>query len=600
MKPLMTALFALALTGLRPDIEEKCVSSESFAILVSPRSVTAGETFRVLVASEKPLEGATLEAAGPEGSLFSSKSRSGGGPPYWRAADFTAGKKGMVRVKVKTKEAATACRELKVTPKKKLRKASTFVWKSEKKWDRGMENLFSAWIELLFLDAAEGASWNPLHEVMRNREDNLLHNYLGLGEDNAKGGKGLKMTPDCADNPFFLRAYFAWKLGLPFGIHKCSRGSSKKPPTCKEWITNHTEREEGAGDRQAFQDFLRTIMSSIHSGSARTRLADNITDLYPVTLTRKDLRPGVVFADPYGHTLTIIRWIPQTEKEAGLLLAVDAQPDGTIGIKRFWRGNFLFTTTKVTGEPGFKAFRPVAMKKGEATLMNNKEILKNKNYGNFSLQQKEMDPSAFYDTMDRLINPMPLDPVSAFHELHKAVHEQLLVRVTSVKSGEKYMAATKYKTIKMPTGPGIFQTSGPWEDYSTPSRDMRLLIALDVLLDFPEKVTRCPEAFNFPESKTPEQVKKELKKFHKEQSEKLSITYTKSNGAGQVLTLAEIIKRIEAFEMAYNPNDCVEIRWGSPEGSEEYSTCKRRAPPDQIKKMKSCREWFHTRTRPMW
>ena len=29
--------------------------------------------------------------------------------------------------------------------------------------------------------------------------------------------------------------------------------------------------------------------------------------------------------------------------------------------------------------------------------------------------------------------------------------------------------------------------------------------------------------------------------------------------------------------MAYNPNDCVELRWGAPEKSHEASTCKRRA-----------------------
>ena len=33
--------------------------------------------------------------------------------------------------------------------------------------------------------------------------------------------------------------------------------------------------------------------------------------------------------------------------------------------------------------------------------------------------------------------------------------------------------------------------------------------------------------------------------------------------------------------MAYNPNDCVEVRWGATEGTPESATCKRRAPEDQ-------------------
>ncbi len=37
---------------------------------------------------------------------------------------------------------------------------------------------------------------------------------------------------DCADFVYFLRAYFAYKMGLPFGYSNCSRGSGGKPPKC--------------------------------------------------------------------------------------------------------------------------------------------------------------------------------------------------------------------------------------------------------------------------------------------------------------------------------------------------------------------------------
>ena len=43
--------------------------------------------------------------------------------------------------------------------------------------------------------------------------------------------------------------------------------------------------------------------------------------------------------------------------------------------------------------------------------------------------------------------------------------------------------------------------------------------------------------------------------------------------------------RLGDLEMAYNINDCVEIRWGALEGSEEASTCKRHAPAAQRKKI---------------
>jgi hypothetical protein len=50
--------------------------------------------------------------------------------------------------------------------------------------------------------------------------------------------------------------------------------------------------------------------------------------------------------------------------------------------------------------------------------------------------------------------------------------------------------------------------------------------------------------------------------------------------------------------MGYNVNDCVELRWGAPDNSDEASTCKRHAPRPQHAKMTEYRAWFHERRRP--
>jgi len=77
-----------------------------------------------------------------------------------------------------------------------------------------------------------------------------------------------------------------------------------------------------------------------------------------------------------------------------------------------------------------------------------------------------------------------------------------------------------------------------------------------------------------------------------------SITYTRGDGSPLSLTLAEVLARSVAIEQAFNPNDCVELRWGAPDGSAEASTCKAHAPADQRAKMESYRSWFHDRKRP--
>jgi hypothetical protein len=59
-----------------------------------------------------------------------------------------------------------------------------------------------------------------------------------------------------------------------------------------------------------------------------------------------------------------------------------------------------------------------------------------------------------------------------------------------------------------------------------------------------------------------------------------------------------VVDRITDLEMAYNLNDCVELRWGAAPQSEEASTCKRHAPDTQRTKMTSYRAWFHERRRP--
>ena len=99
--------------------------------------------------------------------------------------------------------------------------------------------------------------------------------------------------------------------------------------------------------------------------------------------------------------------------------------------------------------------------------------------------------------MGKLINPAGLDAEKAYRETLDALVEQLTVRVGSVDNGEKYQKEKgPGSRSRCPTAPKIFETTGPWEDYATPSRDMRLLIAMNVLLALPERIVKHPELFN--------------------------------------------------------------------------------------------------------
>ena len=559
------------------------------AVLISPRDPRPGAPCRVLAAFEADPAGIRLSLRGPSGPVEPSATRRGGGPPFWLAAEFAAAPAGTLSVVI-----AEGRSEAAVDPGRFLDPSAG--------WSRAAESLYAAWIEALFAGADERSSWDALHEVTRDRTRNALHDHLGFGEDGASGAAALVMTPDCADNPFFLRAYFAWKTGLPFGFHETSWGTLESPPRAGRFRTEGPWAGGASGGAAApvpaMSRFLIKIKNAVHAGNGRTALGADGTDYYPLPLTREALRPGTVYADPYGHTFVVVRWVPQTRRTPGVLLAVDAQPDGTIGVKRFWKGNFLFTTEDVVGEPGFKAFRPIVVESGRPRLLTNREIAASPGPGDFSLEQEGMAADAFYARMERLINPDPLDAVAALEDLVRALHEQLIVRVGSVANGEEYMRAHPGTVISMPSGKAIFQSLGSWEDFSTPNRDLRLLIAIDTVLEFPDKAARNPDAYEMAGKRSPDDVRRRLQALLDKRAEERAITYVRSDGSPQVLTLAEIFRRREAFEMGYNPNDSVEIRWGAPEGSAERATARRRAPAAQIEKMKALRPWFHKRLRP--
>ncbi|MBS0268316.1 MAG: hypothetical protein JSS54_04955 [Proteobacteria bacterium] len=632
---------ALALAGPVADAKAKdaasgCDAAIGISMLASPVAPWKGAPLRVVFSSEQPIT-AELSLVGPDGSVAIASRERHGGPPYFWFAEIAAPASGAWHAKLTREggdaDCTTITKDITVgrAASAPVRATSQSVWPVRAAWNRATENLYSAWIEKLF-DAPieQELSWPALHEVLRDKSRNFLFNHLGLGEDDKK----LILQPDCADLPYFLRAYFAFKVGLPFGYSKCSRGGGGKAPRCPQWFniqreessqaaTNQKDGQGGAGSILAvfgatgaesapaktssrpqglvpgFGYYLRTtVANAVHSGSGRTAAADDSTDYYPVPLKAETLRPGTIYADPYGHVLVLVKRIAQTNDSAGVFLAVDGQPDGTVARKRFWRGNFLFAQNPSLGSPGFKRFRPiVADANGGLRRLANAEISRDPQYGDFSLEQSTLGVEDFYDRMDDVMSPDALDPVRAMKETITALEEQIKTRVTSVENGRKYQNGGGGE-VAIPAGSAIFETTGAWEDYSTPSRDLRLLIAIDVVRGFPDRVARRVDRYAMPKDKTPAEVKAELESTLAAELAARKFSYPRSDGSTWTLAMKDVVDRAAELEMAYNVNDCVELRWGATEKSDEAATCKRRAPSAQRTRMAEYRAWFHERRRP--
>ena len=252
----------------------------NLAVLASPVAPWKGAPLRVVFTSEKPLDG-ELSLVAPDGSVAAKSRKRFGGPPYFWFAEVNAPAAGKWQARLASSDCGNVAREISVRADQPPRPqaAAGSVWPVRNTWDRGMENLFSAWIEKLFdapLDAAP--SWPALHEVLRDKSRNVLFNHLGLGEDEMK----IVLRPDCADLPYFLRSYFAFKMGLPFGYSKCSRGGGGNPPACFGWASiQNAEAGKGGNLAASFGNYMRVVADGVHSGTGARARATTTPTIIP-------------------------------------------------------------------------------------------------------------------------------------------------------------------------------------------------------------------------------------------------------------------------------------------------------------------------------
>ncbi len=338
--------------------EGHCRDSKRIALFRSPLRPDASRPLRVVVTSERDPGAASLVLFAPDGSALEPAQHVLDGPPFSRWVEVSEPIPGRWTAVLADGDQVLACDRIGVAKHPappEPRTAPGPAWEVGMQWGRATENLYSAFVEQLFFEPTDDdTTWPNLQALIAERDRNLLFDYRAAGED-----AELALKPDCADLPYFLRAYFAWKLRLPFVYRACTRGRDDTPPLCEPPVLSNLDSVPDKNAPAAFRRFVRRLANVVHSSSPRTVPGDDETDFYPVRLRRQSLRPGTIYADPYGHVLVVARWKPQGVTEYGVLIAADAQPDGTVGRRRFWRGSFLFTPNTELVGAGFKAWRPV-------------------------------------------------------------------------------------------------------------------------------------------------------------------------------------------------------------------------------------------------
>lgn len=437
--------------------------------------------------------------------------------------------------------------------------------------------------------------------------DQCIHSSANMyrGEDPPNSN----FYSDCADLPYMLRAYFAWRNGLPMSVatpivpaDPTETRNGEKPDL------RYTSGGNKAKDRADFisiQDqYGRTLiplglptLKSIRDGisSASYRMSPDArenqvlvgrepmvrvgSDFYSVSISRGSVRPGTVIYDPAGHVAVVY-----SVENDGRVLYMDAHPDDSIT-----RGTFgkKFVRARPAMGAGFKNFRPVRLVGaqrdqggnyvGGAMVMYPLSRLPDYdltqyygtnrgetwNKGTFVINGKTVD---YYDWVRRRLakGDLRVRPLDELKNSLTALCGDLKDRVTSVQTALDAGIDQRPHPDRLPEN--IFTTSGDWEAYATSSRDARLRSSFVEMMDSVRKMVDRARAGDREIDYNGSNLKRDLLAVYDAESRACKISYRKSDGSSQTLSLDDVRQRL--FSLSFDPYLCVERRWGATSAAE--------------------------------
>jgi len=399
---------------------------------------------------------------------------------------------------------------------------------------------------------------------------------------------GLYFAADCADLPYFLRGYYAWKRGLPFSYVSgvSPRGATRDIRYSASGNAISSRRDVLTGSTSGPQ-LLVDLRNGISTATFRLHPEMEGTDLYPVRIDRKSLKPGSILYDPNGHVAVVYK-----VEDDGRVLFMDAHPDNSLT-----RGTYgkKFVRSSPGMGAGFKNWRPLklvgatttpdgALVGGRVVFAKNAELADfstEQFFGNatrpadrewasgqFTIDGQQVD---YYDYVRAKMGggSLTFEPVQEVRNMVRANCEDLRYRAEAVDLSIRAGIQNKAQPSRLPTN--IYGTEGEWEEYSTPSRDARLKASFKELRD---QVQRFVEWHNAGDKRVRFQggsIVQALLKAYDEEAALCTITYLRSNGTPVPLGYEEIRKRL--FLLSFDPYHCIERRWGASQPA-ELATCR--------------------------
>lgn len=417
--------------------------------------------------------------------------------------------------------------------------------------------------------------------------------------------KTLRHFADCADLPYYLRSYFAWKNALPMSFQ-----SSVNPRQAGDRAdVRYTKFGNRVGSRydilstassyaNAVNLLNNTIVDSTWSASYRLMGQEDTglyTDFYPVKLGREAIRAGTVIYDPNGHVAVVYK-----VSDDGHIFYIDSHPDNTLT-------SGMYTPKFVRSLPqqgaGFKNFRPL-------TLVNAQRFANGDYYGGrivgvrnsqlplYSLEQfygNRPDPNGdwqkgqflyrgtpfgYYDYL-RLVmarGDLRIDPLKDMKQTLADICTSLRDRVVAVDTAIQAGVHQKPHPLRLPKN--IYGAEGEWEVYASPSRDARLKVSFMDLLAQSQSLIARYRAGDPGIVYSGVNLAADLLAVYEFEARSCVFAYKNSAGRSVNMNIDEARRRV--FAMSFDPYHCPELRWGAS-SAQELADCR-----DSANK----REWY--------
>lgn len=408
--------------------------------------------------------------------------------------------------------------------------------------------------------------------------DSCLHSDANPFRETDKAG--VVFRSDCAELPYILRFYFAWKRGLPFSFESAvaGHGGAARDLRYSRNGNEVTERFDVPSGANGYV-IIERLRGAVSSASYRIHpdLETPLeSDFYSPAITPPAIKPGTVVYDPAGHV--------------GVVFDVDAK-----GRVHFFDAHTDFSLTQMTYDlrfsrmkpsvgAGFKNWRPVRLAgfktRADGVLVGGHvELAANQDIADFSGEQffgnsrkpRDADWKAgtftlngevldYYDYARAQLagGTLLFEPVSEIADMARSNCLDLHYRAQAVALAIARGVQNRTEPDRLPYN--IYGADGDWEMYSTPSRDARLKTAFKHLRDTAQRFVEMAANHDPHLSYNGTDIAGDLLRAYDEATRYCKISYANSDGSRTTLNYEDARARL--FAMSFDPYQCIEHRWG--------------------------------------